>query len=249
MADCTIRILSGPGAGREFICAAAQTVIGRSPRCLVKLDAPSVSFEHAMMLREGDTFFIENLSASGTLVNRERVSGRVRLRLKDQIQLGPETLLRVQALPAAGGGGSSSRTWLLAVVVLMLVILLVVVAMDPLSTSSSVDWTRTYTGLQEFVQQESGAGRLPTEAPVLMREAWRLKQAGDRPAANAAWLKLQVLLEQTFSQTDPHALDNLSKTYPGALSHLTKPGAPVSDPDEMREALLQFITRMERAGT
>src|ERR1043165_6273930 len=103
--DLTLKSLSGPEKDQQFPCAAPETFIGRSQRCAIRLSSPAISFEHALITRKGDEFFIENLSANGTLLNNQRLAsnaqeGRTRLRQKDPLQLGLDPVLRVESLPA-----------------------------------------------------------------------------------------------------------------------------------------------------
>lgn len=55
-----------------------QTVtIGRSNQCLVRLDSPDVSSQHAKMGFEGGTFWIEDLgSTNGTFIDQQQIGGR-----------------------------------------------------------------------------------------------------------------------------------------------------------------------------
>ena len=168
--------------------------------------------------------------------------------MKDQVQLGPETLVRIEKLPTAGGGASGSRTWLLLVAVLLLVVLLVVVAIDPFSGSASGNVATAYMPLQAYVQQEADAGRLPAEAPNIMREAWRLRQAGASSEAAAAWLKLHVMLDGATASDAENGFEHLAEKHPAALSRMLESGADAlhGDDDQMRAALLEFVTRLAR---
>src|SRR5689334_4238778 len=110
---CTIKILSGPEGNQEFSLNGGESFLGRSQRCTVKLTSPSISYEHAVITREADDYFIENLSAHGTFVNGDRITTKTRIRLRDQIRLGSEVSARITSLPAAAGGGPARR-WLVA---------------------------------------------------------------------------------------------------------------------------------------
>lgn len=62
-------------------------VIGRSPGNSLVLPDPNISREHAVIVREGDDFFIEdNNSKNGVFLNRERVQ-RAQLRAGDELQI------------------------------------------------------------------------------------------------------------------------------------------------------------------
>ncbi len=248
MADCTIRIIAGPDAGKEFTCAGAQTVLGRAAHCAVPLEGPGISFEHALIAREGNSFFVENLSANGTLLNRERVAARTRLRIKDQLQFGPETVVRVERLPAAGGGGGGSRLWLVGVVAMVAILGIEFIALDPFSDADSVNWLQAYNTLKPFVQNQADAGSLPREVPALLEQAWRLRIAGSDTDAQDAWLKLHVLLDSVPEWQGQGNLERLSLQYPSALAGLTRQGgAAPEEPPEMLAGLVQLATHMEHA--
>jgi hypothetical protein len=242
--ECVIKVVAGPEAGQEFRCRAGETVIGRSPRSAVRLSAPTVSYEHAVISQGTDGFFIENLSANGTYLNNERVSGRSKLRARDQLRLGDETVVRVESVPAAAGGGSS-RVLLLGLLVAMLLAGLIVVVLDPFSGTAVRNWSGAEARLQEWTASKVAAGELPRNTASLLAEAWRLERAGDRAAASKAWVRLRVYLAsspagaryQEFAQQDRNALNSLLENKPGAASQ----------PDEgMGAALVQFIAQMER---
>ncbi len=77
----TLTVLKGEKTVTVFEVKHDLTLIGRSPLCHVVLDRKSVSRRHAQIVREGDDYFLENLSRKcPTKVNSEPVDGRVRLR-------------------------------------------------------------------------------------------------------------------------------------------------------------------------
>jgi len=82
-------VRSGGGrAGETFRPAAERTMIGRSPDCDVFLDDVTVSRKHALLVREGRTFRIEDQgSLNGTFVNRRRIESGA-LEDGDEVQIG-----------------------------------------------------------------------------------------------------------------------------------------------------------------
>jgi hypothetical protein len=82
-------VRSGGGrAGETFPLEVDRVVIGRSPDCEVFLDDVTVSRNHAVVVRDGDAYAIEdNGSLNGTYVNRSRVD-RARLDDGDEVQIG-----------------------------------------------------------------------------------------------------------------------------------------------------------------
>src|SRR4051812_9223772 len=107
--NCTLKIISGPEANQEFTLGGGESFVGRSQRCSVRLSSPSISYEHAVITRDADDYFIENLSANGTYINNERITARTRLRSKDRIRLSPEVSARVASLPTTAKNSSMRR--------------------------------------------------------------------------------------------------------------------------------------------
>ena len=91
--EMQISILSGLPLRKE-VPAGENMVVGRAPDVDLVLNHPEVSRRHCRILREEETWFIEDLgSRRGTAVNGNPVSGRTALRPGDQIQVGPVTLV------------------------------------------------------------------------------------------------------------------------------------------------------------
>ena len=241
--DCVIKIVKGPGEGEEFHCATGETVVGRSPRSHVRLASATVSFEHAVIVRLGNDFFVENLSASGTFVNDERISGRVRLRAKDRLRLGQETVVRVEAVPA-GGGDAGRRRLLMVAVVVMVVTLIVLVVADPMGkTGGNANWEGVYVQLDGFVHQEVAIGRLPVEAEEHFEKAWRLRDSGDGADASEEWLRLRILLAGDEQKTGYQAAADADRHALADLLHPPKDAAAPTA-DQLAAGLVQFVEMM-----
>jgi len=82
-------VRSGGGrAGETFRPAGERTMIGRSPDCDVFLDDVTVSRKHALLVREGRSFRIEDQgSLNGTFVNRRRIESSP-IENGDELQIG-----------------------------------------------------------------------------------------------------------------------------------------------------------------
>jgi pSer/pThr/pTyr-binding forkhead associated (FHA) protein len=104
-------VRSGGGrAGEHFVPQSERTTIGRSPDCDIFLDDVTVSRSHAILLREGGSFVIEDQgSLNGTFVNRRRIDSSP-LSDGDEVQIGKYRLTFLQGADSAaptrrGGGG------------------------------------------------------------------------------------------------------------------------------------------------
>ena len=87
-----ISILSGLPL-RSEVLPGEDMVVGRAPDVNLVLNHPEVSRRHCRILREGETWFVEDLgSRRGTAVNGKRISGRTTLRPGDRIHVGPVIL-------------------------------------------------------------------------------------------------------------------------------------------------------------
>src|SRR5579864_279950 len=83
-------ILQGPNSGRRFAVADDTVSIGRAADCDVCLESPAVSRVHALILRSGSRFFVEDKgSSNGTFLNGERIGRREPLTEEDTLQIGP----------------------------------------------------------------------------------------------------------------------------------------------------------------
>jgi pSer/pThr/pTyr-binding forkhead associated (FHA) protein len=87
-------IRSGGGrAGEHFALRQERTTIGRSPDCDIFLDDVTVSRRHAVALKQGDAFVIEDQgSLNGTFLNRRRIE-TAELSDDDELQIGKYRLV------------------------------------------------------------------------------------------------------------------------------------------------------------
>jgi two-component system cell cycle response regulator len=91
----TLTLLRGPGVGTTFRIELESTVLGRGASADIVLDEPSVSREHARVIRDDDgAYFIEDLgSTNGTFLAGSPVQ-RARLKSGDRLQIGSEHSFR-----------------------------------------------------------------------------------------------------------------------------------------------------------
>ncbi|MCL2640850.1 MAG: FHA domain-containing protein [Phycisphaerales bacterium] len=244
--DCTIKIIKGPEEGQEFRCAGNETIVGRSPRSQVRLSSQTISYEHAIVSKIGDEFFIENLSANGTFVNDDRISGKVKLRARDRLQFGQETIGRVEAVPGAAMTSQRRLLWIVAGISMMLtVVLLAVAALSP--AQAGVNVGRAYPKLEAFVQEQVERKQMPPQSLELMKRAWRLEMSRDRTNSRAVWRDLNILLASREQEAKMEFLQAMY-AHPDALSRMASEDNSVASftPTEtqLKAALVQFVVRM-----
>ncbi len=76
------------GLENQYELASEEIAIGRSPQCHVILEDRRSSRKHALIIKKGDKFFLQDLgSANGTLINGHKVSEE-ELHSGDEIQIG-----------------------------------------------------------------------------------------------------------------------------------------------------------------
>jgi FHA domain/zinc-ribbon domain len=78
----------GGRAGESFAVDGERMTIGRRPDSAVFLDDVTVSRDHALLVRRGSDYYIDDCgSLNGTYVNRERIDSQ-RLADGDELQVG-----------------------------------------------------------------------------------------------------------------------------------------------------------------
>jgi serine/threonine protein kinase len=86
-------IIQGPDVGRQLPLKAPVTVLGRQADATICLSAPAVSRHHAQVVRQGDSYSVEDLgSSNGTFVDGKRIDGLVPLTPRNTLQIGPYLL-------------------------------------------------------------------------------------------------------------------------------------------------------------
>jgi hypothetical protein len=78
----------GGRAGESFAVDGEQMTIGRRPDCDVFLDDVTVSRDHALLVKRGESWYLDDCgSLNGTYVNRSRIESQ-RLEEGDEVQIG-----------------------------------------------------------------------------------------------------------------------------------------------------------------
>jgi len=81
---------NGPQAGKKYDLRAERTVMGRHPECQIVIDVGAVSRQHAVVVRDGNDYYLEDLkSRNGTFLNEEqtKIEGRRQLKPGDVVRV------------------------------------------------------------------------------------------------------------------------------------------------------------------
>ena len=114
MADLTLEIVEGPGAGRQLVLE-RPSIIGRSPDADLPLEDGQASRRHAQVSPASDgSAVVEDLgSANGTFVNHNELVGPARLDPGDEVLIGvtpdPGPQQRAGGLAAVGASSGAGR--------------------------------------------------------------------------------------------------------------------------------------------
>ncbi len=85
-----LTVLRGASKGKTILVAKAQYVVGRGENCQLRLNHEAISRNHCAFLVASDKIVLRDLgSRNGTLVNGEKITGKVELKTGDEIQFGP----------------------------------------------------------------------------------------------------------------------------------------------------------------
>jgi len=87
----TVRVTTGPDAGKSFSLAAGTSVVGRDRSCEVRLTDPQVSKRHAKLNVTDMVEVIDDNSANGVQVGEEFVQRSV-VRSMDELRIGDTTM-------------------------------------------------------------------------------------------------------------------------------------------------------------
>ena len=105
--DGKLQVFRGEVAGEEYELTAPQVVIGRGENCGIRFLDPSVSRNHARVVRDQDTYFVEDLGGrNGTFVNGKLLVGSSPLEDGDRITVPGFTLVFHAAATAVDEGSA-----------------------------------------------------------------------------------------------------------------------------------------------
>ena len=89
----TIRVVGGPLAGTSLMLSGAPVTFGRAPDNTIVISDDFASSHHARISAQNGAWVLEDLgSTNGTIVDGNRMTGPVRLRVGTTITIGHTTL-------------------------------------------------------------------------------------------------------------------------------------------------------------
>jgi diguanylate cyclase (GGDEF)-like protein len=90
-----LQVLAGPQVGAIFLLDDERSELGRGGSCSIHLMDQGISRTHAIIIRKGDTYILEDLgSRNGTYCQGTRVTAPHKLKDGDRIGIGAQTVLR-----------------------------------------------------------------------------------------------------------------------------------------------------------
>jgi pSer/pThr/pTyr-binding forkhead associated (FHA) protein len=189
-----IKVIEGPDTGSYVRLSAGETVVGKGARAALRLSANAVSVEHFVVTQKDESLFIENLSARGTQVNDTRITGKVKIRLRDKIRVADDTVLRIES-----EGGDSlltrHRQLVIVLVALLSIIAVIFAFFNPFEKAPPPqDWERAHTALGDYISRQEAAKKYPPRMREYWDSAWRHDAAGDYKASVIAWQQLESMI-------------------------------------------------------
>ncbi|HBY64229.1 MAG TPA: hypothetical protein DEH78_30775 [Solibacterales bacterium] len=105
-------VSNGPLTGLRFPLLDGENLVGRGPKCQVRLSDPAVAWVHFRVLVRDGAAELYDMNTAGTWVNGNKVKAHV-LAERDEIEIG-ETVLHYRAIGAERAASDSSETLLRA---------------------------------------------------------------------------------------------------------------------------------------
>src|SRR5205814_7547220 len=95
-----LMVIKGSCPGQLVELVGERMVMGRHPSCQIVLDNAAVSRNHAQILENHGTYYLEDLrSRNGTLLNGKKIQGRTEMNDRDEIRVCEVVLRFYQGMP------------------------------------------------------------------------------------------------------------------------------------------------------
>jgi hypothetical protein len=199
---CVIRVISGPDKGLASTVDGTELLLGRSPKSRIQFSSAAISWEHAVVCSNETGLTIENLSASGTWVNEQRITVRVPLQAKDKIKLAPDVILQVEL-------AERKKTWIpMALLVASIIAIglgvVFFTAPDELPPQPA-QWPLVYGELDQWLKRKVLDGQCPRQVATLFEDSWRFQRSTNYRSAAKTWGALNLAASSLTLSQDSHA--------------------------------------------
>lgn len=185
-----VTVKGGEDDGKSFAID-GQAIVGRAPGCQVLLSDPKLAWETAALQDQAGRLFIQNLSASGVLVQGQAITASQRLVNGDEIVLTDECSLVVEERIGKDKGRVKLPVFLGILAFIGVVFFAVVQAMQeetpPPAKKQLSHWRTAHQRLYQRMEEWNARGEFPEEAMVLFEDAWRLEIAQNQLQAMKRW--------------------------------------------------------------
>ncbi|GHV19386.1 hypothetical protein AGMMS49959_04180 [Planctomycetales bacterium] len=194
-----VEVTAGESVGKFVYLEDKPVLVGSSPMASLSLTDAGVKAEHALVSREGEQIWLENLSSGGTLLNGRTLTKRAMLVPDDVFTVadGVELVLR----STAEKGGGSGLTWFLVALIFVLLAGVGLAAAIAAAKKTGAgqwratqDWHGAFIQLEARLQQWRQKNIVPLELEQDFREAWFRDCGGDRANALFLWQKVKLEL-------------------------------------------------------
>lgn len=180
------------GRDMTFQIGEDPVLIGSGAGAALRINAPQVKEEHALLSVAQNRVWIENLSSSGTYLGGRPISKRTLLTPGESFLLGADTRL---TLRMAGRTKAANPANIFFPVLLGLIILVGLVVNLALLKRRAVlarpvtqaDWSEAFDRIGQHLQGWQRESRLPDDFVAGFAQAWFRERAGDKKGALAQW--------------------------------------------------------------
>lgn len=205
-----VEIVTGADTGKAMKVGEKPLLIGRADTAAIRLTDETVSWEHATVRVSDGKLIIENLSALGTKLRGQKLSGPTRLAIDDEVELSSQCRLKVSPLEAASGGALSPLSILLIALVVLLgggaIATFVAITNQgpPAVAATDEHWANAARELEQRLETWTKSRKVPQKMLDVFQDAIRLERAGDTRTAAVRWRALATAL---LTQPMPDAVD------------------------------------------
>ncbi|MDR0868596.1 MAG: FHA domain-containing protein [Planctomycetota bacterium] len=235
-----VEVTTGKSAGKFVYLEDKPVLVGSSPMAALSLTDDGVKAEHALVSREGEQIWLENLSSGGTLLNGRTLTKRAMLMPDDVFTVADDVELTLRSTAEKGGG--SGLTWFLVALIFVVLAgagLAAAVAAKKTGgwqrRAATQDWHGAFMQLETRLHQWRQKNIVPAELEQDFREAWFRDCGGD--SANALFLWQKVKLEL------------LNGKFPGILTGNETVGAAAFNREASLRGLLADADSVDEIAT